>query len=405
MSKTPLLISIIRPTYGKWLLRHYNVSTLNFDQIPKQGPFLVLGNHTHIYDAFFISSAFTQHINWVAGAYLFKNKALNYILGTLIGGIAKQQGKSDLHTITQIRNSLRKREIVGLFPEGTRTWDGESIPINDATAKLVRIFNVPVVIIQVDGGYGSRPRWSKVRRKGPIVLNVVKVVTPSEIEGKKVKEIASLINKSLVYSYENWQKENSVPFTSPIRSEGIEKLLYACPKCNSISTIKGSEDKIHCSSCSAVWTLDDFDKLHPHQEGNLPGSVSQWHKWEIEFVEKLSQNSKSGELIFPVDKGTLFQIAKGKRLRVLSKDFTFETHCNKFILRVNSFKRKIDSVVGKVVEFYFDDIISIAINAKNTLEFTYKERIYRVRIEEGKSILKYMELFQNNKCESLKESI
>ncbi len=406
MSKTPLLISLIRPTYGKWLLRHYQVTTKNFDIIPKEGPFIVMGNHTHIYDAFFISSAFTQHINWVAGAYLFKNKALNYLLGTLIGGISKQQGKSDLHTITQIRNRLEKKEVVGLFPEGTRTWDGESIPINDATAKLVRIFNVPVVILQVDGGYGSRPRWAKFRRKGPVVLNVVKVVTPEEIAGKRVKEIASLINESLVSSYEQWQKENRVPFASEFRSEGIEQLLYVCPNCHSVSTLKGIKDKIQCSACSAMWTLDDYDFIHSHHNSNnTPETISQWHKWEIDYLKQLSRTVETDQPLFPTDEGTSFQIAHKNRLKELSTDFSVDAYCNKFIINVNTFKRKIESIVESQIEFNFEEISSIAINAKSTLEFTYKNHIYRMRVKKGKSILKYMELFQHRDCERLKESM
>jgi len=405
MSKTPLLISIIRPTYGKWLLKHYNVTTLNFEEIPKQGPFLVFGNHTHLYDPFFISSAFNQHINWVAGAYLFKNKALNYLLGSLIGGISKQQGKSDLHTITQIRNKLKMNEVVGLFPEGTRSWDGESIPINDATAKLVRIFNVPVVIIQVDGAYGSKPRWARKRRKGPIVLRVVKVVNPEEMAGKKVKEIASIINESLVYSYEQWQKEHAVPFKSPVRSEGIEKLLYACPACKSFSTIAGKKDIIRCSHCDSEWKLDEVDRLHSVQNLENPNSLSQWHKWEISYVRELSSTTASDNSIFPADRGVLFQIAKKKRLLTVSKDFTFEAKKDRFFIQMSTFKNEYLSTSNGYMEFLFNDISSIAINAKSTLEFSCNEHIYRVRVKEDQSVLKYMELFQNSDHELLKESI
>ncbi len=405
MSKTPLLISIIRPTYGKWLLKHYDVSTQNFESIPEEGPFLVFGNHTHLYDPFFISSAFDQHINWVAGAYLFKNKILNYLLGTLIGGISKQQGKSDLHTITQIKNKLKKGEIVGLFPEGTRSWDGESIPINDATAKLVRIFNVPVVIIQIDGAYGSKPRWARKRRKGPIVLRVVKVVDPVEMAGKKVKEIAEIINESLVYSYEQWQKENSVPFTSPVRSEGIEKLLYACPNCKQFSTISGKKDRIRCTACGFEWKLDELDRLHSRQQPDHPDSLSQWHRWEIDHMKQIAESSSCDQPIFPADQGILFQISKRKRLLMVSKDFTLEAMYDRFVLKMNSFKRHIPIAENECVEFLFDGISSIAINAKSTLEFSYKEHIYRVRVRENQSVLKYMELYQNSNHQSLKESM
>ena len=177
MSKTPWLIKLVRPIYGKWLLRHYDVRLKGYEHIPKEGPFLMIGNHVHTYDSLFLSASTSFHIQWVIGAVLFKTKLLKYLFDNLLQGISKQQGKSDLQTIKSIKTRLYKGGVVGFFPEGTRTWDGESIPINNATAKLLRLFNVPVVVVHFEGAYGSRPRWAPKKRKGPITINVVKGAT------------------------------------------------------------------------------------------------------------------------------------------------------------------------------------------------------------------------------------
>ncbi len=70
-----------------------------------------------------------------------------------IGAISKQQGRSDLFTIRAISESLKQGDIVGVFPEGTRTWDGEPAGFDEAIAKLVKIFKVPpIVLINLEGG-------------------------------------------------------------------------------------------------------------------------------------------------------------------------------------------------------------------------------------------------------------
>ncbi|HHU88304.1 MAG: hypothetical protein PHU15_05440, partial [Sphaerochaetaceae bacterium] len=52
--------------------------------------------------------------------------------------------------------------------------------------------------------------------------------------------------------------------------------------------------------------------------------------------------------------------------------------------------------------FDFSDIQSMIITAKSTLEFYYKDQLWRLRVEEGRSMLKYFELY-NIYREGLKE--
>ena len=117
--------------------------------LPFKGPAVVFANHTHTNDPFFISAMYPYTIRWVAGSYLFKMKGVGFLLRNLVHAIPKVQGRSDLETIRNISRALKEGDIVGLFPEGTRSWDGEMMDITGATAKLVRIFKVPVVFVHI----------------------------------------------------------------------------------------------------------------------------------------------------------------------------------------------------------------------------------------------------------------
>ncbi|MFA7671876.1 MAG: lysophospholipid acyltransferase family protein, partial [Sphaerochaetaceae bacterium] len=176
MSRKPFFIHFIGLTYGSYLKIHYKIKTAGFENIPKEGPYLVLSNHTHLLDSFFISAVMDSHIRWIAGAYLFKNQILKILLTKLVGSIGKQQGRSDLTTISNVKEAFRKGENVGLFPEGTRTWDGEPLGFSVATAKFVRLFNVPVVLMNLEGNYALKPRWAQKARKGPFTIRVVDVL-------------------------------------------------------------------------------------------------------------------------------------------------------------------------------------------------------------------------------------
>ena len=408
MSKTSWMIKLLRlvlkKTYGKWILHHYDVHLKGYENIPIEGPFLIIGNHSHTYDSLFLSASMPLHIHWVMGAYLFKIRFLHHIFDTLLQGIAKQQGKSDLQTIKGMRTRLNEGGVVAFFPEGTRTWDGESIPVNNATAKLIRIFNVPVVIVHFEGAFGSKPRWTLKRRKGPITIRVVKVIQKEELHHKSVEEVAALVNTHLVHSYDEWQQEHHIPYVSSTKALGIENILYACPTCHSFSTIQGEMNKFTCISCKSQWELNEYDEILPLVGSSSYTTIATWHNWELSYVKELL-NSDSKTPLFNLDDGVLFQQASPTQLILLSKDFSITATSKAFILQVNTFEMVEPPFNDKKIVFYFDDINSIAINAKSTLEFSHGNTIYRVRIKSNQSILKYMELYQLHQKMIIKESV
>jgi 1-acyl-sn-glycerol-3-phosphate acyltransferase len=404
MSKTPWLIKLVRPTYGKWLLRHYDVRLKGYEHIPKEGPFLMIGNHVHTYDSLFLSAASSFHVHWVMGAYLFKIRFLRYLFNNLLQGISKQQGRSDLITIKGIRARLNEGGVVGFFPEGTRTWDGESIPINNATAKLLRLFNVPVVVVHFEGAYGSRPRWAPKKRKGPITINVVKVLQKEDLRDKSVEDVVALVNTYLVHSYDDWQKEHHVPYYSKQKAKGIENILYGCPSCNSFSTIEGDKNEFSCKKCNSTWKLNEYDEIIAIEDSPSYPTISQWHKWEVSYLKELSMGTSTIPL-FPFDDGVLFQHATSTQLILLSKDFSLTATSTAFVLNIHSFEKSQITFETDEILFYYDNINSIVINAKSTLEFSYINKIYRVRIKPNQSILKYMELYQIHQKMILKESV
>ncbi len=226
VSKTPLFIRLARPTYGRWLLWRHRIESVGMEQLETmERPFLVLANHVHTMDPFIISSASPVHIRWVAGAYLFRLFGLRPLLERWVGAISKIQDKSDMHTIRAIADALRAGDVVGLFPEGTRSWDGESLDFEESIAKLIKIFNVPVVLLNLEGLYGSRPRWAEERRKGRAIVRVVGTLSKEEIGSFSKEELYAHLKERLHFSYRSWQNTHAIPFSARRGAEGLEKVL------------------------------------------------------------------------------------------------------------------------------------------------------------------------------------
>ncbi len=397
MSKTPWLITLLRPTYGASLNRRHRIRKENFGIIPSEGPFLVIGNHVHTLDPLFISAASSFHINWVAGRYLFKFRFLGTIMDKGIGAISKQQGKSDLFTIRTIREKLSKGEVVGLFPEGTRTWDGSSLPIPSAMAKMIRMLKVPVVIIHLEGAFGARPRWAPFYRKGPVVLHAKSVLQPSKYTSLSIDKLTELLNEQLYFSHDAWQSEHHIPFKGKKRAEGIEDLLFACRSCGSFSTLKAKGDTVTCTSCASSWRLDEFDLLHNKGDQEETITLPEWHEWESEKLTDHLSKGWGDSPFFTPDTGVLFQKIEEPYMKTISRMFNVTVYKDRFVL---SFPTQI----MENQEFLFDRIAGLAVNAKSTIEFSYNSYIYRMRLGRGGSSLRYLEHYQYLQNTDRKES-
>lgn len=386
MSRTPLFIRIARPTYGRYLLKSNNIRTEGMEILSDmQEPFLILSNHSQVYDGFFISSASKVHIRWVAGAVLFKLFALKMLLAGWIGAIAKQQGRSDLHTIRAITLALKNGDNVGIFPEGTRTWDGESVGFDRAITKLIKILRVPVIIISLEGIYATKPRWADKKRIGSPLIRVLPPLSKESIASMTKDELYTYLKKHLSFSFRSWQEENRIPFTGKAQAEGLQRVLYLCPDCSSYSTIQTKKESIWCTKCGMKANLDAYDQFSTIEGSNPFKDVPQWHEWEKEQLLTHMQTTKPETSLFPPDTGVLFQRGEGGKLIILSKDFSLTA--TKGGMQVVSSNPVLFSL------FSFSKMQSMVINAKNTIEFYHDDKLFRVRIEKDGSPLKYVELF------------
>lgn len=385
VSKKPLFVRLAQPTYGAMALKRNNIQVVGMEYLSElKPPFLVMANHAHTFDPIFISSASPVHIRWVAGAYLFKMKGMRSMMERWIGAISKQQGRSDLFTIRAISESLKQGDIVGVFPEGTRTWDGEPAGFDEAIAKLVKIFKVPIVLINLEGVYGLKPRWAEKKRKGTAILRVLPPIHADVIDQLSVKELYEFLKEKLYFSYRTWQDKEQFEYISKRSAEGVEKILYLCPDCHATSTIYSKGNQITCTHCSLTMELDNHDKLHTVQGKTNFEDVAAWHSWEREYSASIEGN----ELVFPPDKGVLFQTADERHLKLISKDFTLSLELDGMRLKERN---------GKEYLMAFSDVQSMIINAKNTVELYHHHTLYRIRIHKRGCILKYVEAYQRNK--------
>ncbi|MCF0261468.1 MAG: 1-acyl-sn-glycerol-3-phosphate acyltransferase [Sphaerochaetaceae bacterium] len=385
MGKMPWLIRVARLTYGKILIKQQQATLVNECNADlKNGTYLYIINHVGFYDPMLVSSIMPSHIRWVAGAYLFKNPFLKLVLGKGCTAIPKQQGRSDLSTIRNMQNALKNGDNVGIFPEGTRTWDGEMMPLAyRSLAKMLRIFKVPVLFVHLEGGFAAQPRWSAYKRKGKVTVNVKHLLTPEELAKTDVETLTTKVEEYMHFSNDEWKETVDYNYPCPARAEGIQRLFYMCPCCKKVDVLKGEGNTIKCTSCGASAVVTEKDDI---QSSDISfKQMRQWHAWEAAEISK-----KEGLASEP---GVLFQIGDANndgKLRTISEDITVKIEDNAIVVDCKSLKTKSDE---KHYVLALDKISSLILNAKQTIELFCEDVLYRIRLDADSSSLKYHEYY------------
>lgn len=380
-------LTFLKYTYGFPVRRMYNLSTRGQDPVfALKPPYILLSNHLNTFDPILISLMHNRLIHWVAADTLFRNPYLRYLFRRVVGLISKSKSRSDYYTIKQITKVVRRKGVVGLFPEGQRSWDGRTLPLFYSTAKLVRMLGVPIVVCTLEGGYHTLPRWSDTRRRGELRIVYQKPIMPEQLKGKRVDEIYQMLTDALSYDAYEFQKRERIIFKSERRAEYVEHVLYLCPHCGSLDTLRSKGNDLKCTNCSYEVSMDSygFFTIPEGQEGYR--SVAEWNSYQrSELSRRFSTHEFDDKPLFGGDTVKLFT---GYR------DSAMTSHGE---VLVNMTSRGITARTesGKEYDFSFDSIDSLTVAMQRNLEFYKDSVMYRLQFPAPRgSAYKYLSAYE-----------
>lgn len=246
--------------------------------------FLCLGNHTQNLDPALMVIGTRRHMRFVANASLTKGAA-GFLLNPLFGIIPREKGAKGDAAIALIEANLRAGVSVGMFPEGNRSWDGETEYISPRTARLVKDTGAALLTYRFTGGYLLRPRWAEHGRKGPMRGELVHEYTPEELSGMTVEDIYAAICRDLrVNAYEE-QAANGDVYRGHALAEGLQYAAYLCPHCMRFGTVETKGDWITCSCGLTAKYLETgwFEKGMYMPFDNF----AQWNRFQKRWVQEL----------------------------------------------------------------------------------------------------------------------
>jgi 1-acyl-sn-glycerol-3-phosphate acyltransferase len=144
-----------------WLLVHfvYRLDKQGLEQIPDEGPALLISNHVSFADAIVISAACRRPIRFIMESSIFEIP----VLSTIFRGMkaipvapAKEQPEVYERAFDTVARELRAGQIVCIFPEGRLTADGEIAAFRPGMLRILKETPVPVVPLALSGLWDSK---------------------------------------------------------------------------------------------------------------------------------------------------------------------------------------------------------------------------------------------------------
>lgn len=340
-------------------------------KIKKNEPVLVLSNHQTDIDSLLINLSFNRLLCAVATDNLFKKGFFNWLLHKF-GSIPKKKGSSDLNSAMMMLKALRNNKSVVLFPEGNRAYAEFQYYVSPGISRLIKSMKPTLILFNLHGGNGTRPRFKRKVRKGKFFGQIKKVLTYEEYKDISDEELYRLILDNLRVI----DAESGELYKSKIRGEYLERMFFVCPSCQKTQSLYSKKEFITCTNCG--FQAEFTEDLHLKTNSTTVNytKLLDWYNYQITWCKQF--NNPENKPIFIDRNVTLVSAEANEKSHLLAKG-----------------EMVLYNDVLKVGELSFD-LANIEVSSPvsgTKLLFTHKRKSYEIRGDDRFNPLKYSLMF------------
>jgi len=199
LPKNTFLLKVLKHISKPLFKIYFQLEVTGKDKLPKTN-FIIAPNHQSFLDGLLIACALNDNI--LSKSFFFaKDKYVNNFFVKIFAkfsNIVSLNLNADLkESIHKMGHILQENKNIIIFPEGTRTRDGQINEFKKSFAILCKELNVPIVPVTISGAYEALSIGSKIPKPKKIKLHFLDPVYP---ENKNYDEIANEV-KLKIYKY------------------------------------------------------------------------------------------------------------------------------------------------------------------------------------------------------------
>ena len=165
------------------------------ENLPRHGSFLIAANHISFLDPPFIGCQVPRQIAYFARKTLWKPGFASWWLDTVGTIPVDRDGGQDVSAIKRVLKALKEDKGLILFPEGTRSPDGQLKEPKAGVGLIACRAQVPVVPARIYGSFEAFGKGQPLRLGTPVTVVFGQPVAPKDFDdpnaGKERYQLAS----------------------------------------------------------------------------------------------------------------------------------------------------------------------------------------------------------------------
>lgn len=227
--------------FNKWKFNY------EFDSLKDiEGPYLILPNHNLELDPLLVGEAVGKQIYFVASEHLMRKGIATKLLMHFLKPIIHMKGRQGAKTVKQMLRTLQEGHKVCIFPEGNRSFNGVTMEMEAAIAKVAKKAKVKLITYRIEGGYLTQPRWATNIRRGKVRGRLINIYEPEQLSQMSDTQISDAIIADLHEDAYETQKRECVKFKADNLALGLESTIFTCPKCGEIGKLHSQDNRFFC---------------------------------------------------------------------------------------------------------------------------------------------------------------
>ncbi len=179
------------------------VTVTGYSNIDPGRSYIYMSNHQSNFDIPVLLAYLDTQFRWLAKAELFKIPIFGYAMkraGHI--SIDRSNRKSAFESLKEAAKKIRNGVSVLIFPEGTRSRDGNIRPFKKGGFALAVDSGVPVVPIVIHGTWSIMSKKGIRIKPGNVVIEILKPIETSDYTRKTRDDLMGKVDQAICRSFE-----------------------------------------------------------------------------------------------------------------------------------------------------------------------------------------------------------
>jgi len=151
-------------------------------RVPVRGPLVLIANHASFLDSLLVGVVARRPVRFLMTDLYANVRGMRWFLRWRGVIFVREDGKHRKSMLQQAIRALRDGEVIGIFPEGEISSDGQLLELQPGAVALALRAGVDVVPIGISGAYAALPRHRWFPRPAKIRVRIGRPIPAEDLQ-------------------------------------------------------------------------------------------------------------------------------------------------------------------------------------------------------------------------------